>query len=44
MVTIYKFYSEIEGYQVFNKLTNEANEYLDDYFFHCIKISFGLYI
>ena len=40
MVSIYKFYSEIEGYQEFNKLTNGANEYLDDYFFSFYKINF----
>ena len=44
MLSIYKFYLEIKGFQECDKIKNEANEYLDEYFFYCIKLTLGLYV
>ena len=42
MLSIYKFYSEIDSYQERSEIKDEANEYLDEYFFHCIKLTLGI--
>ena len=44
MLSIYKFYLEIDSYQECSEIKDEANEYLDEYFFHCIKLTLGLYV
>lgn len=43
MLSIYKFYLETKDYQEYSKIKNEANEYLDEYFLHCAKLTLGLY-
>lgn len=44
MLSIYKFYSDTEDYQEYIEIKHRANEYLDDYFFQCIKLTLGLYV
>ena len=43
MLSIYKFYLETKDYQEYSKIKNEANEYLDESFLHCAKLTLGLY-
>lgn len=43
MLSIYKFYLEIKNHQEYSKIKDEANEYLDEYFLHCAKLTLGLY-
>lgn len=43
MLSIYKFYLEAEDYLKCSKIKDEANEYLDNYFLHCAKLTLGLY-
>ena len=43
MLSIYKFYLEAEDYLKCSKIKDEANEYLDEYFLHCAKLTLGLY-
>lgn len=43
MLSIYKFYLETKDYQEYSKIKDEANEYLDEYFLHCAKLTLGLY-
>lgn len=43
MLSIYKFYLETKDHQEYSKIKDEANEYLDEYFLHCAKLTLGLY-
>ena len=45
MLSIYKFYLETEDYRKCSKIKNEANEYLDNYFFYLRDpLSLDLYV
>ena len=43
MLSIYKFYLEAEDCLKRSKIKDEANEYIDEYFLHCAKLTLGLY-